>query len=106
MGRQHVLRVLEAETRSRELRGVADVGFAVASGAGPLVVRLAVATPAVRFGRKVKRPRLPGRLHTHVALEAVDPLEHVRAMLEGVGRRRPPQAEDAGARGNEDAEPK
>ena len=52
-----------------------------------LVVRLRVAAAADGVGREVQRPVVAGAGHARVALDAVDPLAHVGAVLERVRRR-------------------
>ena len=89
--------VLEAKLRARELRRLPHIRLAVALDARVVVVRLFVAAPADGVGGEVERPRLPGGRDVRVALDAVDALEDMRAVLEGMGRRIVTQAEDAGA---------
>ncbi len=93
----HVPRVLEEKLRARELRGLPNVRFAVAADAGPIVVRLLMALQADAVARKMQRPGLSRESHAGVAFDAVDALQHVRAMFEGMGRRIAAQAEHAGA---------
>jgi hypothetical protein len=78
-----VLGVLEAKIPARQLDAPPDVALAVAAGARPLVVRLGVAAAAVRVRRKVQRSRVAGARYANMAFHAVDPLEHMRPMLEG-----------------------
>ena len=84
--RDHMGRVLEAKLRPGELRRLPYVRLAVAAGARPLVVGLLVAAPADRVGREMQRSRLPRGRDIRMALDAVDALENVRAVLERVGR--------------------
>jgi hypothetical protein len=101
-GGRHVVGVIEAELSPRELHRASHVAFAVAPRAWALIMGFAVATAAVGLRGKVQWPRVSRRLHPGVALEAVDPLEDVRSMLEWTRRRRPPQAEHARACGKKD----
>jgi hypothetical protein len=98
VGGAHVGRVLEAQMLARELRCLPYVGFAVASHAGPLVVGPAVASQAIGTGREMQRSRFSCALDAHVAFLAVDALEHVRAVLEGMRRRRAVKPENPRAR--------
>jgi hypothetical protein len=96
--RPHVLRMLEAKVGARELCRLSHVRLAVAALARAWVVRLLVAATAGSVGRKVQRSRLAGRGHVDVALDAVDALEDVGAMLERVRWRLAAKAQHAGAR--------
>jgi hypothetical protein len=91
----HVPTVIEPEPRSRIFHSPADVGFAMAIHARPLVVRLAVAAPAARLRRKVQGTSLARGLHPGVAFDAVNPFENVRAMLEWMRRKAGSDPEDA-----------
>jgi hypothetical protein len=83
---EHVLGVLEPKILARELDPTSDVALSVAAGTGPFVVRLGVAPAAFAFGRKVQGARVACAGDAHMAFDAVDPLEGMRAMLEGVPR--------------------
>jgi hypothetical protein len=103
-GRRHVLRVIESQLGPRKLDAAAHVRFAVAPHARPFVVGLLVAPHTVRGRGKMERTVAAGGLDSHVAHDAVDPLEHVRAMLERVRRRFAANPEHAGAGRSEDDE--
>jgi len=102
--RDHVARMLEAKLRARELGRLPYVGLAVAVDARMIVVRFLVAAAADRVGGEVQRSSLPRRRHVRVALDAVDALERVRAVLERVRWRITAQAEHAGAGGKRDGQ--
>jgi hypothetical protein len=87
----------QAKVAARELDRIAYVRLAVAHPAGARVVRLLMATNADGVARHVQRPRVARFLNPRVALDAIDPLEHVRAVLERMRRRLAPDAQNAGA---------
>ena len=99
---QHVLGVLEAQVLAREPDAAADVALAVAAAARVLVVRAGVAPAALGVGRKVERRRIALARDARVTLDAVDPLQDVRAVLERMPLRRGLEAEDARAGGQDD----
>jgi hypothetical protein len=63
------------------------------------VVRLGVTPDTGSVRRKVQRFDVTRRGNTLVAVHAVDPVGHVRAMLEGVRRIAGPEPKDTCARG-------
>jgi hypothetical protein len=82
LGGLHVLRVGEAKVTACKLDGLADVRFSVAHLAGARVVWLFVAPDARAVGGHVQGGAGGFALYTPVALDAVDSLERVRAVLE------------------------
>jgi hypothetical protein len=96
--RKDMLRVLELQIPARELDRVAHVPFAVTAHAGAFVVRLRMAPDAVRLGGEMGKTLVARTLHAGMTLDAVDALEDVRAMLEGMRLRSRLEAKDAGAR--------
>ncbi len=99
MGDGLVSPVLEAETLTRDPRPLPSVGGSMAREARVRVVRLRVATDAGRVGREVKRLHVPRELDALMAVDTIDPMRRVRAVLEGVRFVRRAQAEHASARG-------
>ncbi len=97
LGGDHVPRVLEAKLSARQLRHLAHVRFAMALHAGSVVMGLLMAPPTVGVGGKMKRPGLTCRRDTRVALDAVDPFQNVRTVLERVRRALLTKTEHAGA---------
>lgn len=79
-----VRQMREAQMLASHLRRVAISRAPVAVRTGVGIVRFLVAFHAVRRGRKVQRPRVPRLLNAAMALQAVDPLDHVHAVLEGI----------------------
>jgi hypothetical protein len=94
----HVRSVLEAQMLARKFCTLAHERLAVAAAACVLVVGFGVAAAADGVGGKVERTGIPRERDSGVAGDAVDPLDHVRAMLEGVRRRRLREPEHACAR--------
>ncbi len=62
------------------------------------VVRLGVTADTCSVRWKVQRFDITGGGHTLVAIDTIDPVRHVRAMLEGVRRVAGPQPKDPCAR--------
>jgi hypothetical protein len=100
----HVLGVREAQVFAREFHSIPHVLFPVASHAWPRVMGLLVAANAGGVSRHVHRPRMVRGLHARMALDAVDPLEYVSPVLEGVGLRHVLDAQDARAASEHDRE--
>jgi hypothetical protein len=98
----HVAWVLEAELGAGELGRLPHVRFAVAVHARPVVVRVFVTVPADGLAGEVERAGLSRVGDVRVALDAVDPLQHVRAVLERVRRGLRAQTEHARAGGKRD----
>jgi hypothetical protein len=96
---RHMGSVLEAQMLTRKFCASAHEGLAVTGATSAFVVRLGVAAAASGVGRKVKRAGVAREGDARVARDAVDPLDHVRAMLERVRRRRLSEAEHTGACG-------
>jgi hypothetical protein len=95
--RRHVLAMIEAEMRARELRCAAHERLTVTLSTRMLVVWFRVAPAAVGLRREVQMTGLVGARCARdpdVALHAIDPLRHVRTMLEGMGRVPSAKAED------------
>ena len=99
-----VLCVLEAKVLARELCPLAHRGLAVASAARAFVVRLRVTAAALGVGGEMERAGVPRALDPFVADDAVDPLVHVRAVLERVRGARSRKPEDARAGGERQRE--
>jgi hypothetical protein len=99
MDRRVMLGVVKAQVIACELGPLAYVRCAMAPAARPFVVRLGVAPAAIGVGRQVQRAAVACALYPRVALDAVYPLDHVRAVLERVRRVRSPNPKYACARG-------
>jgi hypothetical protein len=93
----YMVAVFESQMLLRKLDTPAHVRLAVTTAARALVVRLGVAALAIGVGREVERSTLAGARHAGVALDAVDPVQDVRTVLEGMRRRGGLQPEDARA---------
>jgi hypothetical protein len=76
--------MLEAEVLPCEVCTLPGVGGSVAPETGMLVVRLGVAAAARRVGRQMQRLDVSGGGHAFVAVDTIDPVCRVGAMLEGV----------------------
>jgi hypothetical protein len=100
----HVGSVLEAQVLPRKLCTFAHEGLAVTAAARIFVVRLRVAAAADGFAGKVDGPRVARERDPFVARDAIDPLDHVRAVLERMRLRRPPKPQHPGARGEREGE--
>jgi hypothetical protein len=94
----HVPRVLEAQVLARELRATADVRLAMAESAVARVVRFGMAAEAVGGRWEVQGARVARGGNTGVTLDAIDPLQHVRAVLEWMRRGGAAETEHARAR--------
>jgi hypothetical protein len=90
--------MLEAEMLPREVCTLPGIGGAVAPETGMLVMRLGVATAARRVGGQMQRLDVSGGGHALVAVDAIDPVRRVRAMLERMRRVTGAEAEHARAR--------
>lgn len=86
MRRYLVSAVLEAKVLSRETRSFPGPLRAVAAKTRMLIVRLRVAAAACRIRRKVQRLDVTRGGDALVALDAIDPVGRVCAVLEGVRR--------------------
>jgi hypothetical protein len=82
---RHVTSVLETQMLTGKLGPLAHEGLAMARAARVLVVRLGVTAAANGVAGKVERARVAGERNPRVAFHAVDPLDDVRTMLEGMG---------------------
>jgi hypothetical protein len=78
--------MLEAQVLPRESRAFPRVGRTVAAETRMLIMRFRVAPHTRRVGREVQRLDVARGCDTSVAVDAIDPVRRVRAMLEGVGR--------------------
>jgi hypothetical protein len=85
---------------TRECLGAARARFAVAIDARVIVMRFAVALLAVCSRWQMQWTRVARRLDARMAYDAVDPLQHVRAMFERMRRIGSPNAENTRARGD------
>jgi hypothetical protein len=77
-----VFAVVEAHVLAGEVGLFAHGHLAVASAAGAFVMRPGMATAALGVGGKMQRFGLARVLHPRVALDAIDPLVHMSAVLE------------------------
>lgn len=85
---RHVALVLETQMLAGKLGPLAHEGLAMARAARVLVVRLGVTAAANGVAGEMEGARIAGERNPRVALHAVDPLDDVRTMFEGMGWRR------------------
>jgi hypothetical protein len=78
--------MLEAQVLTRESRTLTGVGGSMAPETRMLVMRLRMAAHTCRVGGKVQRLDVTRGGHALVAVDAINPVRRVRAMLEGMRR--------------------
>jgi hypothetical protein len=98
MGRRLMRAMLETQVLARESRALPSAFGPVTPEARVPVVRFRVAAHARRIGRKMQRLDVTRGGHVLMAIDAIDPVCRVRAMLERVGRVSGTNAEQARAR--------